>query len=336
MEKSGCPEAVGDRSGACRQGVGAVSIAALDLGSNNCRLLVARCGSTGQIRIVDSFSRIVRLAEGVTLTGQLSDAAMRRTADALAVCVGRMTRHGVGHYRAVATAACRAAGNGPAFLDAIRSRFGLRIDLIDAEEEMRLAVAGCRELIDADPALLVDIGGGSTELAIVAPDDTRHVAGVSLALGAVGLAEQAGDDLVRMRQIVRRRLADIGWRTDHLPAQQQPAHLIGTSGTVTSLAGFVLGLERYDRLAVDGLWLSRGEVDAAIEQLAATTLADRTSHPCIGPGRADLVLAGAAILQEVWASVPASHIRVADRGLREGMLLEIAASISGQAARPAD
>ncbi|MGI9168640.1 MAG: Ppx/GppA phosphatase family protein [Caulobacteraceae bacterium] len=317
--------------------------AALDLGTNNCRLLIAAPTARG-FRIVDAYSRIVRLGEGLSQSGRLGEAAMERALAALSVCAAKIGRRGVSRIEAVATQACRSAANGQGFLDEVAARTGLRLSIITPREEARLSVAGCLNLLDrqARAALVVDIGGGSTEMSWVDPgggDRAGHGrrgpwrapirAWVSIPIGVVTLAERypepAAGGAAWFRAMVEAMKAQIalftaadGLRPHFLAGR---AHLVGTSGAITSLAGLHLGLPRYDRAQVDGLWMTRDECDAAAARLAALTLAERAAQPCIGPDRADLVMAGAAILaavQELW---PCERVRVADRGLREGLLL---------------
>jgi exopolyphosphatase / guanosine-5'-triphosphate,3'-diphosphate pyrophosphatase len=312
--------------------------AALDLGTNNCRLLVAEPARRG-FRIVDAFSRIVRLGEGLSRTGALSEAAQARALDALAVCADKIDRRKVDRVRCIATQACRVASNGSDFLRAVRDRTGLRLDVITPREEARLAVAGCAQLIDPDAqaALVVDIGGGSTELSWLAGGgprwSARHIdAWTSLPFGVVTLAEQfpepeSGDLAVWYRSMVEAVQAEVAavGHAQHLAPHftDGAAHIVGTSGAVTSLAGVHLGLARYSRAEVDGLWITQRDVTDAIRKLAGKSRAARAAEPCIGPDRADLVLAGAAILEAILAEWPSEHVRVADRGLREGVLLSM-------------
>lgn len=312
--------------------------AAVDLGTNNCRLLVAEPARRG-FRIVDAYSRIVRLGEGLSHTGALSEAAQARALDALAACAEKITRRKVERVRCIATQACRIASNGADFLERVAAHTGLRLDVITPREEARLAVAGCAQLIDpkAKAALVVDIGGGSTELSWLSGGGpswgARHiVAWTSLPFGVVTLAErfpepEAGDLsgwYAHMVEAVRTQiLAEV--RARHLiPVfARGQAHVVGTSGAVTSLAGVHLGLSRYSRARVDGMWISRDDVARAIRRLAGHDRAARAAEPCIGPDRADLVLAGAAILEAILAEWPSEQVRVADRGLREGVLLSM-------------
>jgi exopolyphosphatase/guanosine-5'-triphosphate,3'-diphosphate pyrophosphatase len=302
------------------------ALAALDLGTNNCRLLVARPHGDG-FEVVDSFSRIVRLGEGLAASGWLKERAMARTIAALRVCARIMARHGVGQTRCVATEACRRSRNGPEFLARVRRATGIELEILEHEQEAELALLGCLPLIErsAGPALLVDIGGGSTEILWL---DHGDLAGggpisVSLPIGVVALSEAftSEPDPSTFETMVRHvRTAIEGVRGLRLGPGPPPAQLIGTSGTITTLAALHLDLRRYDRRRIDGLVLDRAAVAAVSERLRAMTNAARAAHPCIGPGRADLVVAGCAILESVLRTWPATVLRVADRGLREGIL----------------
>jgi exopolyphosphatase/guanosine-5'-triphosphate,3'-diphosphate pyrophosphatase len=310
--------------------------AALDLGTNNCRLLVARPTADG-FRVIDAFSRVVRLGEGLSQSGRLSEAAIERTLDALRVCRDKMTARGVTRARLIATEACRAAENGDEFIERVRERLDLKLEIVDRETEATLAVAGCSELADreAESILLFDIGGGSSEIIWLDRGARDGVAAVrrlqsweSLRLGVVSLAEKFGGDEVTpeafaaMTHFVAEALSPFAAR---VAGRERCArfHLLGTSGTVTTIAGVHLNLPRYDRRAVDGLWLTSAEVDATVTRLKAMTYAERAANACIGAERADLVLAGCAILEAIRGHFPAQRIRIADRGLREGMLMQM-------------
>ena len=308
--------------------------AAVDLGTNNCRLLVARPAAEG-FRVVDAFSRIVRLGEGVEDSRRLSVEAMDRTIAALKICADKMRRRKVTRARCVATAACRKAQNCDEFLARAEKESGLYLEAITAEEEAKLAVAGCRPLLEAETrhALVFDIGGGSTELiwAEHHPDDgIKPIALTSLPFGVVSIAERHGGGDFSPSQYE----ALVGRITEDLQAFEA-AHginermcrggvqMIGTSGTVTTLTGVHLGLERYDRQQVDGLWLSFVDAQSTAERLRGMNLEQRAAHPCIGRGRADLVVAGCAILEAIRRTWPCEKLRVADRGVREGLLLSL-------------
>ena len=305
--------------------------AALDLGTNNCRLLVAR-PVDGGFRVIDAFSRIVRLGEGLEQGGELSGAAMDRTIDALKVCALKMRRRRVVRARNVATEACRRAGNRDLFLDRVRSETGLEIEIISSDEEAKLAVAGCAPLIDREVshALVFDIGGGSTELMWVRRQDgaAAVIASASLPFGVINLSEAHGTDIVP-RAVYESMIADVEASLKEFDAlhgirpmiEDGAAQMLGTSGTVTTLAGIHLKLPRYDRQAVDGSYLSADAIRVVNNQLLAMDCRARAKEPCVGPARADLVLAGCAILDAILRTWPAPGLVVADRGLREGILL---------------
>jgi exopolyphosphatase/guanosine-5'-triphosphate,3'-diphosphate pyrophosphatase len=321
---------------------------ALDLGTNNCRLLIAT-PQPGGFRVIEAYSRIVRLGEGLTASGRLSEAAMERAMAALKVSAEKLRRRRVVRLRAIATQACRMAENGQAFIDQVFAETGLRLQIIAPQEEARLSVAGCLNLIDrsSDAALVVDVGGGSTELSWVdlkgAPPAGMPPlrAWLSVPIGVVTLAERfpEGDMATEswFRAMVETVKAEIGAfrRADGLREvfDADRAHLIGTSGAITSLAGLHLNLPRYDRNRVDGIWMTRDECEIAAGRLLVLNARERADQPCIGPDRADLVLAGAAILQAVQELWPCSRVRVADRGLREGILLSLMSDRGGRGRR---
>ncbi len=319
--------------------------AAIDLGTNNCRLLVARPTRRG-FMVIDAFSRIIRLGEGVTATGVLSEVAMRRTIEALLVCAEKMRRRGVKRSRLIATEACRIAQNGVEFVDRVRRETGLALEIVNPETEARLAVSGCASLLDrnADWALVFDIGGGSSELILLDlrrkrrnGDGTREAASciaawTSLPFGVVTLSERYGGrdvdetlyarmvDEVSAHVVTFERSSQIKERIGSGRVQ-----LLGTSGTVTTIAGIHLGLKIYDRSRVDGLWVRTAHACAVSRRLLAMSYAERASQACIGPDRADLVLSGCAILEALLRHWSSDRLRVADRGLREGILTALMA-----------
>lgn len=310
-------------------------LAALDLGTNNCRLLVARPERDGGFRVIDAFSRIVRLGEGLSQSGHLAEDAIDRTLDALRVCSAKMRRRRVTRFRCVATEACRRAGNGRSFLDRVERETGLALEVISTREEADLALAGCGPLLQpAVPgALVFDIGGGSTELAWAREGARgRAVDVTSMPIGVVTLAEHHGGDRYgdgayeAMIGEVLDALAP--FETAHTIAEQVEAgrvQMVGTSGTVTTLAGVQLDLPRYVRDKVDGVFLDVTDTMAIGRRLAAESFAERAAHPCIGRERADLVVAGCAILEAICRTWPVPRLRVADRGVREGILFGLLA-----------
>ena len=309
--------------------------AALDLGTNNCRLLVARPQSGGGARngfvVVDAFSRIVRLGEGLGSSGRLSDAAMDRAVAALAVCADKLRRRNVSLSRAVATEACRRAVNGRDFVDRVHGETGIALDIIPPSEEARLAVLGCHTLLEPGegPALIFDIGGGSTELVLVSTDgeSPRILNWSSAPWGVVSLTESeretAADEPARVAAYARMkaRVADsFASFARTLPMDSGTPRLLGTSGTVTTLASVHLGLPSYDRRAVDGLIMPSRAMRGISTALSRMSIDERAELPCIGTERADLVVAGCAILEAILDIWPTERLGIADRGIREGIL----------------
>jgi exopolyphosphatase / guanosine-5'-triphosphate,3'-diphosphate pyrophosphatase len=321
----------------------APTYAALDLGTNNCRLLIARpTHSDAGFRIIDSFSRIVRLGEGLSKSGRLSPAAVARTLEALQICRDKMAARDVTRARLIATEACRIAKNGDEFIARVREKTGLDLEVIDRETEAHLAAAGCAALADsqAESVLLFDIGGGSSEIIWLArghqTGNGAHVKGwgrnvrtwVSLQLGVVTLAEKFGGCDVSdgvFQAMVDHVTGELAGFVDKVAAIRRCGHfhLLGTSGTVTTIAGVHLNLLRYDRRRVDGLWMSDAQVSHAVSKLRRMSYHERVANGCIGAERADLVLAGCAIFEAIRRAFPADRVRIADRGLREGILQQL-------------
>lgn len=313
--------------------------AALDLGTNNCRLLIARPQGKDGFAVVDAFSRIVRLGEGLAASGQLSDAAIERTIAALKICAEKLKRRNVTLARSVATEACRRASNGAAFIERVHAETGILLDIITAEEEARLAVLGCHALLEPGdgPALVFDIGGGSTELVLL--DASEPVPKVrawhSAPWGVVSLTEAHGggdsaaaraDAYAAMRRVVTDAFAPFA---EKLPVDGGGQRLLGTSGTVTTLASVHLELTSYDRSAIDGLIVPSKAMRDVSERLSKMSIEERGLVPCIGRERADLVVAGCAILETILDLWPAERIGIADRGIREGILRRL---MNGRAA----
>jgi exopolyphosphatase/guanosine-5'-triphosphate,3'-diphosphate pyrophosphatase len=315
--------------------------AALDLGTNNCRLLVAKPTKAGQFRVVDAFSRIVRLGEGLAATGKLSDAAMDRAVGALKICASKLSRHNIKNYRLIATEACRQATNGEEFLARVKRETELNLEIINRETEAQLAVSGCASLVEREThsVILFDIGGGSSEIAAIQFDEKRtqrlanHIKSwTSLPVGVVTLSERHGGQNVTP-EVFSAMVEEVDGLINttapdamlNFAPDIDTFHLLGTSGTVTTLAGLHLDLPRYDRRQVDGLWLQDEDVDKMLNQLLSWDLETRSANPCIGPDRSDLVLAGCAIMQSIRKRWPSNRMRVADRGLREGLLNDMMA-----------
>lgn len=305
------------------------SYAALDLGTNNCRLLIAKPDHDG-FKIIDAFSRVVRLGEGLAKTGRISDNAMDRAVDALAICAQKLKRRNVILSRSVATEACRQATNGVEFIERVRRETGIVLDIIPSEEEARLAVLGCHILLPKGegPALIFDIGGGSTELALVSTHDAipEIIEWISIPWGVVTLTEsemiEEDSEEARMkaydnmRKRVRESFKDFG---DRLPMVGD-FRTLGTSGTITTLASVFLELPYYNRNKIDGIHVPADAMRDISQSLAAKSPAERSLLPCIGEQRSDLVVAGCAILESILDIWPADQLGVADRGIREGIL----------------
>jgi exopolyphosphatase / guanosine-5'-triphosphate,3'-diphosphate pyrophosphatase len=312
--------------------------AALDLGTNNCRLLVARPSASG-FRVVDAFSRIVRLGEGLAATGILSEEAMARTLDALTVCTQKLAARRFLTGRYVATEACRRAANCAAFLARVRDRLGLDIEIISTAEEARLVVVGCAPLLDPriPYAIVFDIGGGSTEivwLRLVRERPRQRpvpqiLGSVSLPLGVVTLTDRFGGEV--SAATYQLMVEEAATALDPFERRHRIAGLIrsgrvqmlGSSGTVTTLAGIHLALPRYTRALVDGSQLTFQQIAAVSTRLVALDLAGRAASPCVGHERADLVLSGCAILDAICTAWPVGRLWVADRGIREGILCDL-------------
>ena len=348
-------KAVPDRAGRARNSGKGPSkprlpaYAALDLGTNNCRLLVARPSRRG-FYVIDAFSRIIRLGEGISGTGRLAPDAMNRTVDALKICSDKMKRRGVRRSRLIATEACRIAENSDEFIARVHDRTGLELEVVSRETEAKLAVSGCASLLDSncDWALVFDIGGGSSELIWLDLSKRRRswrrsiydrldaqnciTAWTSMPLGVVTLAEKHGGGNIGV-DVFEAMVADVMVRLAEFEAKHRlkdrvtngRTHMLGTSGTVTTIAGIHLELPAYDRRRVDGCWLTTPEIQTVSQSLIEMSYDERVAQPCVGAERADLVLAGCAILEAMLRIWPCDRLRVADRGLREGILATLMA-----------
>jgi len=314
------------------------SYAALDLGTNNCRLLIAR-RSGGGFRVVDAFSRIVRLGEGLAATGALSEAAMARTIEALRVCAGKIGQRNVASGRYVATEACRRADNCAAFLARVREELGIELEIISTAEEARLVVTGCAPLLHPriPYAIVFDIGGGSTEIVWLRQSSARGahpqlqiLGSVSLPFGVVTFTERFGGievtPAIYRAMVAEAEAALASFEQRHSIRRAVRAgqvQMLGSSGTVTTLAGVNLALPRYIRAMVDGSTLTFDQIEIVSRHLAGLDIEGRAANPCVGRERADLVLSGCAILDAICATWPVGRLRVADRGIREGILFDL-------------
>ena len=312
--------------------------AAIDLGSNNCRLLIAEASLTDSIEVIGSFSRSTRLGEGVKETGRLSPAAMGRARSALEVCRRKIRQLGVHTIRAVATEACRQAENAPDFLSLVRESLMIPIEIISAEEEAELAWQGCYGLVsdEATDLLVFDIGGASMQLIYATKQQGSDTQSnwqwqdwMSLERGVISLHDEIGSDALspehyqaQIDQIQTALMAFAKRNALQTRLNQTDRHIeiIGTSGTVTTLCGVLKGLPFYDREQVDGATLNREAAFKLMDHLAGLSVDQRQEYGCIGKDRAQLMVAGCILLKAIWQCWPIPEIRVADRGLREGML----------------
>jgi len=308
---------------------------AIDLGTNNCRLLVAQQTSSG-FRVLDSFSRVVRLGEGLGKTGVLSSEAIDRTIEALDVCVSKIRRRGVTHMRNVATQACREASNCDEFIERVEKEVRIKLHIIDPMEEARLAVLGCKALLEKkySRAIVFDIGGGSTELIWLELRQNglpEIIDWTSIPYGVVNISEKYGtrdkisdDQYGEMKQGIMNSIAAFEQKNDMQGyVDKGQVQLLGTSGTITTLTAMHLDLEVYDRNQVDGARVKSAHIRALCQKLSALSYEERLLLRGIGAGRADLVVAGCAILESIMDLWPINEIRVADRGIREGLLLDM-------------
>ena len=302
--------------------------AAIDLGSNSCRLLIMK-EVDGELKIVDAFSRVVRLSEGLTKTGLISDAAWERTISVLNHCARKLSLYQGVQLRCVATEACRQATNAPAFLEDVRAQTGFEFTVISQEEEAALAVKGIGGLLDSNYpyALVFDVGGASTEVVLLKQNKSDKKAieivdWLSLPLGVVSIAETAcpenATSYLRITASIRDALENFGE-----PHNQGLVQLVGSSGTATTAAALHLGLRYYARNRVDGVVLSFNEVENVIKDLQMMSIEQRNRHPCIGPERSDLVLAGMAVFEGLASAWPVGSVTVADRGVRDGIVYQL-------------
>ncbi len=318
------------------------TIAAIDLGTNSCRLLIAKVEGQS-FRVIDSFSRVVRLGEGLHTTNKLTDAAIERTIDALRICQEKIESNKVSHLRAVTTEACRRAENSDDLIKRAVTELGLSITIITAEEEARLALSGCAGVLNSRIpfALAFDIGGGSTEVMWLRINEPRRLHRrrfpvievldcISIPYGVVTLCDQYENQSYdpkiynEIRNNVAGLLKEFSVKNDiALAMERKKIQMIGTSGTVTTLAAISLNLERYDRRMIDGVFLNIPDVHRMSSEIFNMNEDERAKHPCIGVGRTDLVVMGTGILEGICDTWPIDKLRVADRGVREGLLMEL-------------
>lgn len=313
----------------------ASNYAAIDLGTNSCRLVIAT-PTPSSFRIVETFSKITRLGEGIINNNELSKAAVKRTIGALKVCSGVLAEYApIARSRYVATAACRRAINCKPFLELVKKETGLNLEIISPQEESRLAVVGCIPLLarNIKRALVFDIGGGSTEISLARTTNRGNtfIEGyVSLPYGVVTISEAfpshemtdlAYDTIIERTHKILSEFEEKHHIRESIANQE--IQIIGTSGTVTVLGAVHLNLPRYNRSAVDGIAMSKQDVERTVSKIKRLGDEGRKKHPCIGASKADLTMAGCAIIEALTSFWPISEVTVADRGIREGILLDM-------------
>jgi exopolyphosphatase/guanosine-5'-triphosphate,3'-diphosphate pyrophosphatase len=310
------------------------TIAAIDLGTTTCRLLIAKVTEGGP-QVVDSYVRVLRLGDELATKGHISKEASLRAISALKVCAEKINTHNVSRMRCVATAACRTASNREEFLNTIQKNTGLELEVISTAEEARLAIVGCADLLDSSTryALAFDIGGGSTEVMWMELLPNRLpeiIEWTSLPLGVVTVAETLRSEpssmefLGKIRKAVSQEMKAFSDKAFIYPQlRKNNVQMIGTSGTVTTLAALNMNLDKYDRSQVNGIKLNPESIKRTISTIYGMTTNERLLHPCIGPMRADLVMGGVAIFEGIYDVFPIDPVRVADRGVREGILVDL-------------
>lgn len=324
-------------------------IAAIDLGTNSCRLLVARIEGQS-FRVIDSFSRVVRLGEGLQATNMLTDEAIERTIEALKICKTKINQNNVEIVRAVTTEACRRAQNSDILVQRVQNEIGITLEVITPNEEARLALSGCAGILNSriPYAIAFDIGGGSTEVMWLNINEPRRLHRrrfpvievldcISLPYGVVTLSDyynskERGSNIYQeIRKEISTRLIEFSHKNGiYNQLEKRRLQMIGTSGTVTTLAAINMGLERYDRRLIDGVFLDVSDIHNICKSIVEMSVEERSQHPCIGMGRSDLVIMGTAILEGICDTWPVQKLRVADRGVREGILMELLKKISPQ------
>lgn len=307
---------------------GARRVGSIDAGTNTFRLLIAELEGPDRFLPLHVSRDIIRLGRGFRARGMISEEAARRALSTLQGYAATLREYGAQEVRAVATSVCREASNGPAFLDRVRAETGIPLEAIVAAEEARLALKGALTVVSADggPLLLVDIGGGSTEFVLARRD--RPADPISLPLGVVHLTEEflrhdppAPAEMAALQAHLDRALA--AGLAAYRPLLGQPGlTLVGTAGTITTLAAMELGLEVYDPARVNHLRLSRAALSRLLGALTPLPARERLRIRPLEPGREDVIVAGALILAQVmeWFQVP--EVVVSDGGLLEGLILD--------------
>ena len=298
-----------------------MNLATIDIGTNTTLLLVARSGPA--VEVLEERAEITRLGRGIGRQGALDGEAIARTLAALRDFAAVARRHGA-RIAAVGTEALRRASNAAAFLGPAAEILGTEIEVIDGEREAALtfrAVVASFPDLRAGPLVVVDIGGGSTEIVLASGGDVQFR--TSLPLGSVRLTEAfiRHDPPTAAEQEAIAQAIDTAIAA--VPFARPAAPLVGVAGTVTSLAAMAQSLASYDPARVHGYRLSRRDLGGEIARLAAATQAERERMTGLDPRRADVILAGALILDRVAAAAGVDEVRVSDRGIRWGLFHEL-------------
>jgi exopolyphosphatase/guanosine-5'-triphosphate,3'-diphosphate pyrophosphatase len=303
-------------------GLDPVRFAVIDVGTNSVKLHVGERRAGDRWKTVVDRAEVTRLGEGLHETGSLQPAPLQRTADAVVGMVGEARREGAAEIAAAATAGMRLAENSAELVEAVRERCGVGIEVISGEEEARLAYLAATSELDVDLESLVafDTGGGSTEFTF--GRGGRVEERFSVDVGAARYTERFGLDGVVSDDGLSRALEAIAADLARLDGRQRPAALVGMGGALTNLAAVRHGLATYDAEVVHGTVLDRAEIDRQIDLYRTRSAEQRREIVGLQPARAEVILAGACIVQTVLDKLQCDELAVSDRGLRHGLLLE--------------
>lgn len=308
-------------------------LGALDLGTSNCRLLISKTEKNKLVEL-ERFSRIVRLGEGLGLRGNLTDIAMQRTISVLKICADKFSRYNLDGQRCVATEACRRAENREELVRRAKDEAGINLEIISTEEEAELAFTSCLNLVDPDAqnVLLTDIGGGSTEIIWAELQEGKPIIKKSFSakIGVMSLSDLLDNQFFRYgtyQEIVAyttKVFSPIKESLYEETSKSKKTQYICTSGTITALAALHLDLQRYNRSLIDGISISRQEIEQVKRKLLHMNQAERENLPCVGRERGDLMIPGCAILEAIYSCWNIDKFVVADRGVRDGVIASLA------------
>ncbi len=306
-------------------------VATVDIGTNTVLLLIAESTPGGLVAIEEK-ATVTRLGQGVDKTRVLHPDAVERTCECLKDYAARIHSHRVDRVAVIGTSAMRDAVGGTAVVDLVASRFGTPARVISGQEEARLVFAGSTSGLEAIPSPLIafDVGGGSSEIVRGTripgrPIDLDYFE--SFDVGSVRLTERHRFSDPPREEELRATWADAAGAFTSVPVRAQGHPIVGTAGTVTTLASISLGVETYDPSQVHGYTMRVAELERVVNRLGAVSLAERKKIPGMHPGRADIIVAGGIVVLAILRHLEATEIRVSDRGLRWGLAEELAATI---------